>query len=156
MTPADITIRGAVSEWTEAEFQRHVVKLAVDRGWGVPRRETRDFDEFLVRHGQAPAPLDGLIFHPRIMYRSEPGWPDLTLIRRRDRRVIFAELKTDKKTSKVTPRQSAVLMLLCDVFGVNILGADRTFYGADRLPTLRVAVAVWRPRDLAQITEVLA
>jgi hypothetical protein len=57
-----------------------------ERGEGAGRRGARST--------ASTPPLDGLIFHPRYSLGSEPGWPDLTLVRRRDRRLIFAELKS--------------------------------------------------------------
>ena len=36
------------------------------------------------------------IFHPYDSRRSEPGWPDLTAVSVRQRRVLYLELKTEK------------------------------------------------------------
>lgn len=113
------------SAWlTEAEFQRQVTDLAEILGW-----HTRTRDTSIV--------LPGLAFHPQVAYRSEPGWPDLTMVRRRDRRIVFAELKLDKATSRLTPRQTQVLDLL------RCLESDQ------------VAVRVWRPSDWADIEATL-
>jgi VRR-NUC domain len=92
---------------TEREFQRQVVDLARILGW--------DF-----------------IYHAQLAKWSEKGWPDLVLVRVRDHRLVFAELKTDK--GKLTPRQEEVLAMLRAV-------SDD--------------VHVWRPSDLDAITTVL-
>ena len=138
MRPAPAPASGiaAPEQLTETEFQRLVVQTAGVFGWGVAYRSKR---------GQAEPdePLDGLIFHPRIMYRSEPGWPDLTLIRRRDRRLLFAELKTEK--GKLTKRQERVLDLLEEIAGP--IGGDP--------PASRIDVRVWRPSDWDEIVAVL-
>lgn len=128
----------------ETEFQRHVVKMARDNGWGITKGEDDKRDAQLASYNQPPDPLGGLVFHPRLMVGSEPGWPDLTLVRRADRRLIFAELKTDD--GRVTPRQAKVLDLLRCLEGpggiVPPLG-----------PT--IGVYVWRPRDLVSIEATL-
>jgi hypothetical protein len=59
------------------------------------------------------------------------GWPDLTLVRIRDRRLVFAELKRDG--AKATADQAAVLAAL---------GTAAECH-------------VWRPADLEAIAEVL-
>jgi hypothetical protein len=103
---------------TEAQFQRAVTDLARLLGWGTAEDATGE--------------LTGLIYHPQLAKWSERGWPDLTLIRRRDGRVIFAELKSER--GKVTARQHQVhsLLLAC--------GLD---------------VRVWRPADFDEIAAVL-
>lgn len=147
---------------TEGDFQRHVVAEAMKRGWGITSAADAKRDEELAGYRQPPAPLDGLIFHPRIMYRSEPGWPDLTLIRRRDRRLVFAEMKTDNaKKSRLSPRQVKVLDLLaafasdvpmlCDAAVHDDTAAGR----CGECPPW-IQVFVWRPGDLPQIYAVLA
>lgn len=144
----------------EAPFQRYVIKLAYRAGWGMPKASATALDEGLESFGQAPAPLDGLVFHPAIMYRSEPGWPDLTLFRLRDRRLIFAELKTDK--GKIRPRQSKVLVLLRHFETGKWDCANHTGHAypigdeprcRDCLPLIQVFL--WRPADLDEIQRVL-
>ena len=61
---------------TEKQFQSHIVHFAKMRGW--------------------------LVYHTHDSRRSEPGFPDLVLVRGR---VLFRELKTDK--GRVTPDQKA-------------------------------------------------
>lgn len=70
------------------------------------------------------------VFHVYNSQRSEPGFPDLVMVRLD--RVVFAELKTD--TGKVTTSQQEWLDLL------------------KRTPT---EVYLWRPRDWPQIERVL-
>ena len=100
----------AAPAWTEAEFQRRVVVMAREAGWGVSMAAWRSLNEELASYGQPPDPLSGLVFHPRFSVGSEPGWPDLCLMRRRDGRVLFRELKTDR--GAVSARQAAVLELM--------------------------------------------
>lgn len=113
---------------SEAEFQASVVKTARDLGWGVSLAAWKRDNAELEAYGQPAAALEGLVFHPRFSVGSEPGWPDLVLVRRRDRRVLFRELKSDHGV--VHPRQAAVLDLL-------------TACGLD--------AAVWRPADMERI-----
>ena len=119
----------AARPMSEAEFQGQVVKLARDLGWGVSLAAWKSEAEQLAMFGELPvAELSGIVFHPRFSVGNEPGWPDLVLIRRRDRRVLFRELKSD--TGRVSDRQAAVLDLL------SACGLD---------------AGVWRPSQLEQI-----
>ena len=59
---------------TEKQFQSHIVQYAKMRGW--------------------------LVYHTHDSRRSEPGFPDLVLVRGR---VLFRELKTDK--GRTSPAQ---------------------------------------------------
>lgn len=120
------------SSWTEAEFQRHVIALARSLGWGVPSSTWQRTVEEAAAYGQPAPDLDGLVFHPRFSVGSEAGWPDLVLIRLRDQRVLFRELKSDR--GRVSPRQTAVIGLL------RAVGLD---------------AGVWRPSDLDRIGEEL-
>jgi hypothetical protein len=69
-----------------------------------------------------------------------PGWPDLTLLRLRDGRLVFAELKGDgsdgKKPGKLTPDEERVLEWLRRCPGVEVY--------------------VWWPRDLDEAARILA
>ena len=132
MASLRVANRGAVAgsprPMSEAAFQREVVRLARSLLWGVTIQSWRKTNEQLEAYGQPPEPLAGLVFHPRFSVGSEPGWPDLVLIRRKDKRVLFRELKSDHGV--VHPRQAAVLDLM-------------TACGLD--------AAVWRPADLERI-----
>lgn len=77
------------------------------------------------------------------------GWPDLVLVRQRDRRLIFAELK--RELGHLTDSQAEVLDLLgCLAAPVG------DFRAADGVPDYpRIEVYVWRPSDLPAIAEVL-
>jgi hypothetical protein len=94
-----------VAPLTEREWQHQVTDLARLRQWWL--------------------------YHPLLSKWSEPGWPDLTLIR--GPRMILAELKTDR--GKITPAQERVLELLAPVQGVECY--------------------VWRPRDFDHVKDTL-
>ena len=132
---------------TEAELQRAVIDLARGLGWGTTRSARKDLLEQAEQLGVEPPSLDGLIYHPRYSLGSEPGWPDLTLIRRQDRRLVFAELKTEK--GRLSSRQSEVLDLL------NLLATPFDLTAKDHPCFLEVHI--WRPSDLVsgRIAEVL-
>ena len=65
------------------------------------------------------------------------GWPDLTLVRPKDGRLIYAELKGDG--GKVSPEQERVLELLRAAAAFNPL----------------MEVYVWWPKDLDEIAKIL-
>lgn len=88
---------------TEREWQSQVVKAARLLGWTT--------------------------YHTHDSRRSEPGWPDLALVRDR---LVMAELKTD--TGRLSAAQERWLDLLT--------GAGIEAY-------------VWRPRDIDQVLAVL-
>ena len=69
------------------------------------------------------------VFHQFDSRRSEPGWPDLAMVRRD--RMLFAELKT--ATGRLTPAQRDTINEL------------RTI--ARAIQTGNVEVHVWRPAD---------
>lgn len=72
-------------------------------------------------------------YHTYLSKRSPRGFPDLVLVR--DGRLIFAELKTEAKTSKATQEQDEWLAALRDVAGVEVY--------------------LWRPSDWSDVVEVL-
>ena len=90
---------------TEREFEAAVVELAKLNGWKV--------------------------FHPFDSRRSEPGWPDLTLVR--GQRLVVAELKSER--GKLSAAQTDWTHALL-------------FAGVD--------IRVWRPRDWPEIERTLA
>jgi hypothetical protein len=150
-----------------SQFQPAVVSLAYSLGWGVKPSDRRAMLAEASQYGVEPPPLDGLVFHPRWSMGSESGWPDLTLIRRRDRRLVFAELKTEK--GKLSPRQAEVLDLLRCLEGTHFTprsrqmgvstGTSNVLWGDEThvMTEVRIDVHVWRPSDLAsgRIAEVL-
>jgi hypothetical protein len=116
--------------WTEHDFQVEVKKLLARHGWTCG---LKDVDE-----------LPGLAFHAaHVMSQAEKGWPDWVAIRRRDRRLLFFELK--RENGELSERQAAVLDLLRCVRspGDAVNGVPR------------VQVLVWRPSDMPAIVEVL-
>ncbi len=119
--------------WTEHDLDAKVMELAKRYGWWSASTDT--------------GTIDGLAFHAAsVVTASERGWPDRTLIRRRDRRLIFAELKSER--GYPSPRQAAVLDLLRCLETGPLAGVDR-FAG----PSVRVFV--WRPSDILEIETVL-
>ena len=72
-------------------------------------------------------------YHPFLSKWSERGWPDVTLLR--DGRLIIAELKTNKRSSKLSPAQAQWLWALRKVPGIKVY--------------------IWRPRYIEKIAEVL-
>ena len=88
----------------EREFQAHVVEMAEALGW--------------------------LVFHPYDSRRSQPGFPDLCMVR--GGRLIFAELKTSK--GRLTHTQRSWIMALGET-------AAETY--------------VWRPGSRDAIEEIL-
>lgn len=92
--------------------------------------------------------LDWLVYHTHDSRRSEPGFPDLVLVR--DARVIFAELKTQR--GRVSPAQDVWLKRLAEVSHTLEavaagLVAPEPYVGAGYLPSA-VTVHVWRPLAL--------
>lgn len=65
-------------------------------------------------------------FHVYDSTRSDPGWPDLVLVRRPE--LLVAELKTDKGCLTIAQREWLELLAACGV-----------------------ETHVWRPRDFAQV-----
>lgn len=134
-----------VLRWKEARLQTEVMAIAADAGWHVPGHERRELEEQLSAFGLPPEPLPGLVYHDRVAYRSEPGWPDLVMVRRRDRRLLFAELKREGKDPSA--RQALVLDLLrCLEWNFLLDEEVRVERSLGRRPP-RIEVFVWRPRD---------
>ena len=80
--------------WTEAEFQTQVLDAADELGWEY--------------------------YHTGDSRRSQPGFPDLTLVK--DGKVIFAELKREKK-SFLRKDQMKWLLDLHAAAGPNLMAA---------------------------------
>lgn len=102
---------------------------------GVPEKKLlRDVTEVARMHGW-------LTYHTHRSDRSPAGFPDLCMVRclpNRDRRLIFAELKTEK--GKVSPAQRHWL-------GALELVAEATGYVVQSF--------LWRPSDFDRIEEIL-
>lgn len=90
---------------TEKQWQADVIQLARMSGW--------------------------LEYHPYDSRRSQPGWPDLALIR--PPRLVFAELKTER--GRLTNEQEKVLCMLSQC---------------------GVETYIWRPSDLERVARILA
>lgn len=152
---------------SERELQAAVIDLARSLGWGVTKPAAERMAEEARSYGLEPPPLDGLIYHPRYSLGSEPGWPDLTLIRRRDRRLVFAELKTEKGVLSARQREVLDLLACLMVERPEIPEdlpmprprsyLDGVIEGMTKATPASVSVHVWRPADLASgaIAEVL-
>lgn len=134
---------------SEKLFQRQVLELAKIMGWRV--------------------------YHPFLSKWSERGFPDLTMVRARDRRLLFAELKAE--AGRLTPAQVEWQELLAAVawprctcsgpLGGITFGAQRTddgrlhdsgcaaIGGAFSGLGPRIEVVVWRPSDWDAIQETL-
>ena len=111
----------------EYEFQQQITGkkpagLAVILGW-----EHVHFRPAMTKHGWRTPGTGSLA----------KGWPDLSLFRERDGRIIFAELKSDK--GSLTPDEKRVLDVLRAVAVFNPL----------------MEVHVWKPKDWDEIERVL-
>jgi hypothetical protein len=102
--PVPMTFLAAFPSQTEAAFMAQVIKFAKSRGWAC--------------------------YHVHDSRHSEPGFPDLVVVKRP--RVIFAELKSDR--GKVTQAQRAWI---------------------DELRACGQEVYIWRPHHWQQIQKLL-
>ena len=114
---------------TERDFQRQVTELAELLGW-----QWVHFRKAMNARGKHMTPVSGPL---------GKGWPDLVLVRERDRRLIFAELKRD--STYPTPEQRSVMATLDRLYADGPLLGDAP----------RVMAAVWRPRDWDEIERTL-
>lgn len=114
---------------TEEQWQRQVVDLASLYGWDY-------------------------VYHTHRSEHSAPGWPDLALIRRKDRRIVFAELKSPQGSA--TPDQLAVLEVLLAVSEGGWTDHGRRDIGALVPGMARIDVELWQPGDLDRVVQVLA
>jgi len=81
---------------------------------------------------------DWLVYSiPDSRFATLAGFPDLVLMRERDSRLMFVELKTD--VGRLSPQQKVVLALL-----ERIADANQT-----------IQVHVWRPRDWESVQKFL-
>jgi hypothetical protein len=119
-----MSARRKPGELLESQFQAQVVDLAAICGfYWLHVRPGR------TMHGWA-VPIQGPL---------GKGWPDLVLVRPRDRRLLFVELKRDGED--LAPEQVEVLDVL------RSLRSDPFIWSAtDSLP--RTEIAVWRPADM--------
>jgi hypothetical protein len=100
-------------------------------------------------------------YHTYLSKRSPAGFPDLVLVK--PPRLIFAELKTDAKTSKPTEQQEEWLEDLRGVAeGVELLRglaldvAEKVQVAANGIAeSPLIEVHVWRPSDWPTVVETL-
>ena len=116
---------------TERDFMRQVTELAELFGW-----QWAHFRPAMTTKGWRTAVSGPL----------GKGWPDLVLVRERDRRLIFAELKRD--STYPTPEQRAVMDVLRAVAGT-ISAFD------DPMTDGYIETWIWRPRDFDEIERCL-
>lgn len=100
------------------------------------RQQERAFLEEIRTQARA---LGWETYHAFDSRKSEPGWPDLVLVHRRFKMVIFAELKT--ATGRVSNEQQRWMWALEAI--------------AAEAPGV-VYAEVWRPADRARINRLLA
>jgi hypothetical protein len=118
-----------VSSYTEKEWQRQVEQLLDMYGWDYR-------------------------YHVQRAERSPWGWPDLVAARRRDRRLLFAELKSEK--GEASDDQLGLLELLLEIsdggWHDGRSGPPRDFVPRGYA---RVDVELWRPGDVDRVMAVL-
>lgn len=120
----------------EIDLQRQVVQLAEICGW-----EHVHFRPAQTKHGWR-TPGSGTM---------AKGWPDLTLVRARDRRLIFAELKA--QDGYLTDDQTRTLLALRAL--EHRPAGELREAGLGRPGEPRIEVYVWRPADFDEIEAVL-
>jgi hypothetical protein len=121
----------------EYSLQSQIAQLAHILGW-----ETIAFRPLFTQRG----------FRTPGSGSMAKGWPDMTLVRSRDRRLIFAELKSD--TAKTTPDQDRVLDVLRAIEHYPT-PLDMALRQREPIAHPSIQVFVWRPRDWPQIEQVL-
>jgi hypothetical protein len=136
-----------VSVLTETDFRAQVVQLATLCGWRsyFVEQSTRE----IVRRSGARVRV-------RNVNPAGVGFPDLVLVRARDARLIFAELKRDLgprgggEDQHVNPTTEQRAWL-------DDLTAVAAFIGkaTARIGLPIVDVKVWRPRDMPEIERLL-
>jgi len=128
------------------DLRRAVIELAGIRGWHVPH-PAREASTGL---------LTGVVLSRPKVTGSEIGWPDLTLIRRQDRRLVFAVLAPDRPLT-LSPRRQALLDLLGALQWDASSAERRRAELAIGQPAPSIEAIVWRPADLVAgvIDEVL-
>ena len=115
---------------SELNLQRQVVQLAEIFGW-----EHVHFRPAMTKHGWRTAGSGTMA----------KGWPDLVLVRVRDRRLIFAELKADG--AKLTPDQIQVRQVLQYLESIRLRGFGGCHDNDEHCDCPRVEVHLWRPAD---------
>jgi hypothetical protein len=109
--PELFTGKDLINLETERDFQKRVTELARINGWTV----------YSI---------------PDSRFATLSGYPDLTMWRTSDRRVIFAELKREK--GRLRPAQEIILQELRDL-----------------APRIKAEIYVWRPSHWQEIISTL-
>lgn len=120
----------------EYELQLQITQLATILGW----------EHMAIR----PMMTKQQGFRTGTIGTMAKGWPDLVLVRPRDRRLIFAELKGSKR-DKLRPDQGRVLDVLRALEGEWWSLPN----GHDPDAPMRIEVHLWRPDDWPDIEAAL-
>jgi hypothetical protein len=134
MTVNPIPLRAAI---TEAAFQRQVTDLAELLGW-----QWVHFRPAQTQRGWR-TPVSGPLGR---------GWPDLVLVRIRDKRLVFAELKSERAPAPSGEQAWVLEQLRALVFNRYVVGPS---VGFTALAIPQLEVFVWRPSDWDGICEAL-
>lgn len=105
----------------------------------------RDFQAAVVEYAQL---CGWLTYHTHDSRRSNPGFPDLVLVRGRS--LIFAELKSAR--GRVTSDQQTWLTALAAVAGEM---HDTATADGEPFAFAPIRVRIWRPRDWPEIESML-
>lgn len=123
---------------SERDFMEQVTQLAEIRGWSWAH-----FRPAETAKGWR-TPVSGPL---------GKGWPDLVLVRPHDRRLIFAELKSDY--GAVSPEQAGVISTLAAIEH-HPTPMDIPLRSKAPLAHPSIEVVVWRPMDWDKIEVKLA
>lgn len=145
------------SKLTESMFRAQVVELATLLGWRsyYVEQSTRE----IVRR------RTGARVRVRNVNTVGVGFPDVVLVRARDRRLIFAELKRNKgprggtggHVGHVEPSEEQRAWLEDLSIVASAIGQWTAQAPAEVMfgPMPRMDVCVWRPSDMPEIEQVL-
>lgn len=145
-SPGQLTALGPARRISEADFQRMLVGYERGRPRGIAT--ILGWKHVHFRPAQTK-------FGWRTPGTGELAiWPDLTLVRERDRRLIFAELKRDGE--EPTAEQQATLEVLRSLETSGHLTLVGGPGGTEHIRDLvRIEVHVWRPADWDRVVEIL-
>lgn len=124
----------------EEQWLATVTDLAHAYGW---------YDYHVDRSAKRVVRRSGLMIWATNVSRQGKGFPDLVLVRERDARLIFAELKADD--GRATPEQKTWLSRLETV--AEAVEGERAAYIFLSAP--RIGVYLWRPRDYDDVERIL-
>lgn len=135
LTTPDISTAMRSPYASERQFQQQVTELAELRGW-----EWVHFRPAQTAKGWR-TPVSGPL---------GKGWVDLVLVRERDRRLIFAEVKTDRGRLSADQQRVVDLMTkLRETVAYTEAGGIQVRMGQ------RIEVYVWHPSDFDEIEQAL-